>query len=113
MAGQMKTVIGSLNFSRGRRSTLKEIPEGQWPALLKQTDAAQLTLPLAIRCRDYVPATVRDRLGNNLRNNTARRELVMKTFRDVSTILRASDIDFLVLKGFTHWPDFAGDLRYR
>ena len=113
MSDLLKTIIRSLSFSRDRRSALQEIANNSWPSLLRQTDAAQLTLPLATRCRDYVPSFARDRLDDNLRNNAERHRVLMQTYADAAGLLGSKGIDFLVLKGFTHWPDFASDLRYR
>ncbi len=54
-------VIRSLHFQQDRRAELNSVSPDQWPALLKQTDHFQLTLPLGIRCRDYLPDIVRSR----------------------------------------------------
>ena len=44
------TVVRALRFDENRRrEELRTIPEAQWPALLRLTDEAQLTLPLGIR----------------------------------------------------------------
>jgi hypothetical protein len=92
-------VIRSLHFQQDRRAELRSVHPDQWPALLKKTDHSQLTLPLGIRCLDYVPDFVRSRLAQNLISNAARHRLLEAEYRLIFEAFRARSIDFIVLKG--------------
>jgi hypothetical protein len=92
-------VIRSLHFQRDRREELRSVNPDQWPALLKQTDHAQLTLPLGIRCLDYLPDSIRSRIAQNLISNAARHRLLDAEYRRISEAFRTRSIDFIVLKG--------------
>jgi len=92
-------VIRSLHFQQDRREELNSVAPDQWPGLLKQTDHSQLTLPLGIRCRDYLPDFARNRIAQNLISNAARHRLLEAEYRLISDVFRARSIDFIVLKG--------------
>ena len=109
----LNTVIRSLSFGENRSSCLREIEAARWPQLLQLTDASQLTLPLGVRCRASLPASVQKRIDVNLEDNAERQRRVMQAYREIAGLLNAHGIEFLVLKGFTNWPDYACDLRYR
>ena len=95
----LMTVIRSLHFKQDRRAELRFVHPDQWPALLKQTDHSQLTLPLGIRCPDYLPDFVRSRIAQNLTSNAARHRLLEAEYRRISEAFRAGSVDFIVLKG--------------
>ncbi len=95
----LMTVIRSLHFEQDCRAELRSVNPDQWPALLKQTDHSQLTLPLGIRCREYLPDFVRNRIAQNLISNTARHRLLDAEYRLISETFRARSIDFIALKG--------------
>ena len=92
-------VIRSLHFQQDRRDELRSVNPDQWPALLKQTDHSQLTLPLGIRCLDYLPDIVRSRIAQNLTSNAVRHRLLDAEYRLIFEAFRARSIDFIVLKG--------------
>ncbi len=92
-------VIRSLHFQQDRRNELRSVHPDQWPALLKQTDHSQLTLPLGVRCADYLPDSVRCRIAQNLISNAARHRLLDAEYRLISEAFRARSVDFIVLKG--------------
>ena len=107
-------VIRSLNFGQDRRDELRSLSPDQWPALLKQTDHSQLTLPLGIRCSDYLPDSVRDRIAQNLVSNVARHRLLAAEYRLISETFRARSIDFIALKGPSQIaPLFVPNADYR
>jgi hypothetical protein len=91
--------IRSLHFQQDRRAEINSVTPDQWPALLKQTDHSQLTLPIGIRCRDYLPDFVRSRIEQNLASNAVRHQLLDAEYRLISETFRARSIDFIVLKG--------------
>jgi hypothetical protein len=91
--------VRSLNFRQDCRAELNFVDPDRWPALLKQTDHSQLTLPLGVRCRDYLPALVRSRIDLNLSANVVRHQLLDAEYRLISDTFRARSINFIVLKG--------------
>jgi hypothetical protein len=94
----MKAIRG-LHFQQDRRAELRSVNPDEWPALLKQIDRSQLTLPLGIRCQEYLPDFVRSRIAQNLTSNAARHRLLEAEYRLISEAFRARSIDFIVLKG--------------
>jgi len=88
--------VRSLNFRQDCRAELNFVDPDRWPALLKQTDHSQLTLPLGVRCRDYLPALVRSRIDLNLSANVVRHQLLDAEYRLISDTFRARSINFTV-----------------
>ena len=72
-----------------------------------------MTLALGLTCREHLPEWVRFRIQGNLANNAARWELTKATYREVASAFQHPGLQFLVLKGFTHYPRFVSDPRYR
>jgi Uncharacterised nucleotidyltransferase len=107
-------VIRSLHFQQDRRAELRSIAPDQWAALLKQTDHSQLTLPLGVRCLDYLPDTVRGRIVQNLESNVLRHRSLDAEYRLVFETFRARSIDFIVLKGPSQLaPLYVANADYR
>ena len=107
------TVVRSLRFAGARPLDLQGINDAEWSRLLPLTDRSQLTLPLAVRCREHLPDWVRLRLDGNLANNSIRQVRIAETYRRIAAALSAHGIEFIVLKGFSHHPLFCPDLRHR
>jgi MFS family permease len=72
-----------------------------------------LTLALGTECSYPFPAWVRERIDNNLRDNALRWEKVKAAYQEVSAQFESAGLEFLVLKGFSHCPDFVSDPRQR
>ena len=109
----LELVVQSLDLSVDRKRALGEIPESAWTRLLRLTDEARLTLPLAIRCADFLPAETAARVRSNLRSNYVRRERVIADWREIAGSLGENGIEFIVLKGLSHWPFYAEDPAHR
>jgi hypothetical protein len=106
-------VIQALRFDGDYRETLRGIPAGAWGRLLRLTDEAQLTLPLALRCAEFLPEDVRTRVQSDLARNAERSQRTMAAYDRMAAALNARGIEFLILKGFTQWPHYCEDLRFR
>jgi len=106
-------VVESLNLSADRRGVLRKIADSAWPGLLHLTDEARLTLPLAIRCADVLPASVRARVEANLESNLRRHERAAAEWREIGRALHEGGIEFLMLKGLTHWPMYVAEAWHR
>ena len=92
----MLNVVRSLSFGEDKRVLLRHIPEHRWPALLSQIDSARLTLPLALRCAESVPAIVRDRLERDLVNNALLHARRMAEYSELTEALRTRGVEFVV-----------------
>jgi predicted MFS family arabinose efflux permease len=72
-----------------------------------------LTLCLGLRCREHLPEWVRARIDGNLAANAARWERTKSTYREVASVFGPAGLEFLVLKGFTHYPRFVDNPGHR
>jgi MFS family permease len=70
-------------------------------------------LPLALTCRELLPDWVQARLDRDLRNNAERWRRTQSAYAEASAAFHAQRLEFLVLKGFSHCPDFVADPRHR
>src|ERR1035438_5794637 len=107
------SVVGALDFQRDRGDLIRDIPAEKWPQLLGLTDAAQLTLPLAIRRRDCLPPEIQSRVDRNLARNAERALETRRLYRSIEQEFRWRGVEFIVLKGMTHFPSFCDDLSHR
>ena len=106
--------VRSLNFGTDRRAEIQDIAPSEWPRLLTLTDRSHITLPLGIRCQEYLPQSIAARIERNLADNSVRQERLFSEYRAIAEVLRAREIDFVVLKGMAHGaPFYVGDLRHR
>lgn len=113
MSSPLLTVLRSLSLGQNRRSDLCTVASSEWRRLLELTDRSQLTLPLAVRCRNELPASVQERLAGNLHNNAIRHDRALDAYQEVDSALTSKGVEFMVLKGFAQWPHYCEDLRYR
>ena len=94
-------MIQALQFSGSSTEGLEE-----WDELPAYCDHTLLTLPLGLRWQ-------RDWLASRFADNAVRWERVKAAYREIANGFQAADLDFLVLKGFSHCPDFVADPRHR
>jgi len=113
MSTPLLRVLCSLSLGQDRRSELGSIPDAEWRRLLTLTDRSQLTLPLAVSCRNELPAWVQERVARNLQNNAIRHDRTLEAYQEVARVLSSKGVDFMVLKGFAQWPHFCDNLRHR
>jgi hypothetical protein len=92
---------------------LRGLVDTEWDQLLAFSDRAHLTLIFGKGCWDYLPHRVRERIGHNYADNGARLERLQETYREIACALARARAQHLVLKGFSQWPDFVGDIRQR
>jgi hypothetical protein len=97
-------VVRSLHFQEDQRNLLRDIPESAWPKLLRLTDDARLTLPLAIRCAASLPGVVRERVERNLQSNLERHARVIADWQEIAGALASRGVEFTMLKGLSHGP---------
>ena len=106
--------VRSLHLQEDRRAELRRIDSVEWPALLKLTDQARITLPLGIRCREFLPDSIQTRIDRNLASNAVRYERLFAEYQQIADALRERSIDFVLLKGLSQMaPFYVSDPHHR
>ena len=108
-----RAVLDALHFATPRFDALRQLTDSGWRELISFCYRTQLALPFALRCLDRVPIWMADRFKKDLANNAARWRQTKLAYREVSGALKASGLEFVLLKGFTHVPAFVADPRHR
>lgn len=103
------TVLAALRFSEPAPELLRRLSDTEWKAVLDYTDRGAVTLLLGAMCRDYAPAWVNERLGRNLAGNTERIGRLRAALVEIAARFDASNIDFLLLKGFSQEVEYTSD----
>lgn len=103
----------ALRFRSSDPELLLQMSQSDWEKALKFSDRARLTLPLALNCGEFAPGWVRARFDRDLRNSTERWLRIQLAYREAATAFEAEGLEFVVLKGFSHCPQFTDDPRHR
>jgi Uncharacterised nucleotidyltransferase len=106
-------VMDCLKLSGDKDRVLPELSEAEWRNLLRFSDRAQLTLPLAQVRGEGAPAWVKRRFERNLAQNALRWEKIKAAFNEYASELSLADIPYVLLKGFSHCPELIADPRLR
>jgi hypothetical protein len=110
---EMAALMDALQIHGACTDLLAELNDAEWERLLAISDRAHLTLALAQLPTARFPAWVTDRLQKNLHDNAARFERIQAIYREAAAALDHAGVPHVVLKGFTHAPDYVMDPRYR
>lgn len=107
MLGEAKSssllkAVRSLHFNGDRVHLLESIQLNEWDELLRLTDDARISLPLATRRRSAIPPCIRDRLDRSLVRNHARHARVLEAYSGIAEAMKSYGAEFVVLKGLTH-----------
>jgi len=102
-----------LRISSPETAGLTRLSDDEWKKALQFSDHMHLTLALGTECGNPFPGWVRERLDGNLRDNALRWEKAKAAYHEVSARFKSTGLEFLVLKGFSHFPDFVSDPRRR
>jgi hypothetical protein len=92
---------------------LSELGEREWRDLLAFCDTAQLTLLLGSVAGDALPGWVRDRIRGNAADYAPRFCRLKRSLLEIGTAFERRGIDYAVLKGIAHAPDFIADPMLR
>ena len=103
---ELAPVLEALCFQVGHPESLAALPRERWRGLLARTDRARLTLALGVRCTEWLPGFVRDRIGGDLARNAERHQRLRREYYRIAALFEERGIDFVVLKGAAHWPYF-------
>ncbi len=102
-------VLEALRFGSHGTGRLRSLDDASLRKALQFCDAAQLTLTLNHVCRDALPGWVRSRIDRNIRDYSVRFARLERSLHEIADTLDSRGIDFAVLKGTTHSPDFTPD----
>jgi MFS family permease len=106
-------LLRALQFSHADYSELERLDQAEWQKLLALCDSTQLTLLLGSLCGLNLPKQIRTRIERNYLDNAKRFERLEAAVIEISDCLTQRSIDFCLLKGFAHSPDFTPDPRLR
>ncbi|MBV8552223.1 MAG: nucleotidyltransferase family protein [Acidobacteriaceae bacterium] len=99
-------LLQALQFSDPDSQELPHLTTPEWDALLELCDETQLTLLVGDLCRAALPDWVRTRIDQNYLDNARRFARLRKELLELAESLSAHSIEFALLKGFSHFPDF-------
>ena len=103
----------ALRFRSPERERLRELNADDSNRALKFCDRSHLSLPLALTAREDLPEPMRERLDCDLDKNAERWRRAQIAYREIASAFESEGLEFLVLKGFSHCPQFARDPRWR
>lgn len=104
-----RAVFAALRFDAPDTSPLGNLDASDWPQLLKLCDESQLTLTLHRGCANALPANIDSRIRRNLADNAQRFRTLQAAYFEIAEELTKRRIEFVLLKGFAHSPDFTPD----
>jgi MFS family permease len=103
----------ALRFEDGSAEPLRNISESGWVRLLAICDKEQLTLPLLCRRADFLPVSIAGQMESRLIKNEERVRRVGEAYTEIASEFSRAGLEAAVLKGFSQYPDFVPDIRYR
>jgi hypothetical protein len=104
--------LEALRFD-GDERRLRALDDAGINRLLRFADRAQLTLTLNHFCRDALPGWVRSRIDRNISDYTQRFNRLKHSLFEIADLLDRRGIEFTVLKGLAHSPDFTPEALLR
>lgn len=107
-----RAVMEALRFP-SRSDARINVENEDWKKVMAFCDRTQLTLPVGLRCKEHLPEPARSRVDHSLARNAARWEQIKISYREAAGALESAGIQFAVLKGFSHCPQFTADPRHR
>ena len=102
-------VLAALRFSAPAPELLRGLSDADWKSTLDFADRASLTLFLGSLYRDHLPSWVAARIHRNIAGNTERTGRLRAALVEIAAAFDARNIDYLLLKGFSHENDYAPD----
>jgi hypothetical protein len=106
-------LVSALSFRGAQPQLLQDLDDFEWQELLVFGDRMHLTIPLAQTCGSYCPDWVRARIAENIADNSRRFQVIKNTYHEIAGALAEANVDHMVLKGFTKWPDYVPEPRHR
>ncbi len=106
-------LVSALGLGEARPGLLKSLDDAEWQQLLVFGDQMHLTIPLVRTCNNFCPSWVLSRVDQNIADNARRFQMIKTTYAEIAGTLKNADVDHLVLKGFTKFPDYLPEPRHR
>jgi Uncharacterised nucleotidyltransferase len=106
-------LVSALSFRGAQPESLQVLDDSEWQELLVFGDRMHLTIPLAQACSSYCPDWVRARIAENIADNARRFQVIKNAYNEIAGALTDANVDHLVLKGFTKWPDYVPHASHR
>jgi len=106
-------LLDALRFRESRREALRDVTDHQWRTVLSGWSTARLALALRQDRDDDLPDWVRSRLDTYLSDTALRFDRIKATYSTVAKAFRAVNAEHLVIKGFSLWPGYTVDPRFR
>jgi predicted MFS family arabinose efflux permease len=106
-------LLEALRFRNPLPEGLRQLNADDWRRLLNAANDEHLTLALGLRCGPALPEAIRTRIDSDLVKNAKRFAKAQQDHEEIAAALRASGVESVVLKGFSHWPFFTIDPRHR
>jgi hypothetical protein len=101
----VSAIVRALHLSNPQPRHLAALSPAEWQDALRWSDNAHLTLEIARRFPGQFPAAIAERLASNMANNAVRMENLEQAFSEIDAAFTRDGVPFVVLKGFSHWPD--------
>jgi predicted MFS family arabinose efflux permease len=106
-------ILEALRFHNKSTVRLAGISESEWQQLLPWCDRRQITLMLPYLCGNSLPESVLLDIAARRAGFAARMCRLAQQLETISALLSDREIEHVVLKGFTHSPDFTPDPIWR
>jgi hypothetical protein len=102
----MIAVLEALQCEGASTARFRKLTGPDWQRLLAWCDARQLTLMLPHVSTDQMPAAIRQEVANRAERYGLRFARLKQELFDIRDAFRKEDLEFVLLKGFTHSPKF-------
>jgi hypothetical protein len=103
---EVAALLIALHLQKPDMTILKALSEREWNSLLDFCEMSHLTLTLAQLPSNGLPPWVVERLKTNLVDNALRFENIKSAYREVAEVLAKAGVEHVVIKGFTHAPEY-------
>ncbi|MGD0498114.1 MAG: nucleotidyltransferase family protein [Bryobacteraceae bacterium] len=104
-----RAALEALGFDGAGSGLLRALDDAEYRSLLRFCDKAHLALTLHHFHGDAMPGWVRDRLERNLHDYSKRFARLKAALFEIADALERRGIEFIVLKGLTHSPEYTPD----
>ena len=106
-------LMGALQFGEPRKEELRHVTDSEWKGVLSNWHTARLMMSLYQDSPEDFPDWVRAQLARYLSDTALRFERIKAAYARAAKALREVDADHVVIKGFSLWPGYAKDARFR
>jgi predicted MFS family arabinose efflux permease len=109
----VQAIREALRFSDPRMDALSRFSELEWEEALRFCDQSHLTTQLGRLCEGRLPPKIAERVASNVANNNIRLARLEDEYRAIAGAFERAGVEWVVLKGFSHWPGMGLQTRSR